>query len=283
MKIRKAQLLSAVILFSAQMGAFGQEDLDDNEDLVKPAPSKHRHDVYLNMREDLSPVVVEFSDKSEKLEALQTDLATLTRVIREALDPGAPPDLQNRANGRVAIRGPAGNSVRGMYVDGFGALVFVKVNFPLLGPGVAQSQPEPSADTEWNRAKQDLVAKQRTLWATESVAGQPYDAARVETLKGEILSAFKQAANLPNINPAEFVSVVVYGPPPANSTRTGKPEIGGTVLAIRTTKSDIDALVAGKLDPEQFKAKAAFTAYRGSGYGLTSVNSWLKSSGFQLR
>jgi hypothetical protein len=50
----------------------------------------------------------------------------------------------------------------------------------------------------------------------------------------------------------------------------------GTVLTIRATKADVDAFAKGKLDFEAFRKKAEVHAYPGAGYGLTSLNSWVK-------
>ena len=50
----------------------------------------------------------------------------------------------------------------------------------------------------------------------------------------------------------------------------------GTVLTLRVKKSDADAFASGKLDFNAFQQKAEIHAYPGSGYGLTSLNSWAK-------
>src|SRR6185295_9421074 len=52
----------------------------------------------------------------------------------------------------------------------------------------------------------------------------------------------------------------------------------GTVLTIRAKKADIDAAAKGSLDDDAFAKKVAVTTYSGNGYGLTSVNSWIRRS-----
>jgi len=50
----------------------------------------------------------------------------------------------------------------------------------------------------------------------------------------------------------------------------------GTVLTLRLKKSDIDA--AGKDGGDALAKKAIVNTYAGNGHGLSSVNSWIKSS-----
>ena len=50
----------------------------------------------------------------------------------------------------------------------------------------------------------------------------------------------------------------------------------GTVLTLRAKKSDVDAFATGKLDFDAFQRKVEQNSYAGSGYGITSINSWSK-------
>ncbi len=51
----------------------------------------------------------------------------------------------------------------------------------------------------------------------------------------------------------------------------------GTVLTIRASVADINALAQEKLPFEEFQKKVTTASYAGSGYGVTSVNSWISS------
>jgi len=111
----------------------------------------------------------------------------------------------------------------------------------------------------------------------------PDDAAQVETLKTQVFTALKDATNIRSIKPGDFIAVTAFGPPSAVGGKPGASEMRGTVLNIRVKKSDIDAYAANKLDLDQFKEKAVIAAYSGTGYGLTSINSWAKSGGLLVR
>ena len=144
-------------------------------------------------REDIPPLVIQFSARNDTNDSLHEDLTILTVRIRKALEGSADEDVLTRP-GTVFSRGAFSGSVRSMYLEGFGAVVFIKVGFPLLGPqGPEQATPEAAAETEWNRAKQELLSEKRRALATEFVmTGQPYDPAQVETLKKEIVQALKR-------------------------------------------------------------------------------------------
>src|SRR5436190_18524287 len=70
-------------------------------------------------REDIAPLVVQFSGKNDGLDPLQEDLTILTVRIRKAIEGGG----DEEASGR-SVRGTSGSSVRSMYLEGFGTLVF---------------------------------------------------------------------------------------------------------------------------------------------------------------
>ena len=222
---------------------------------------------------EVPPVVVQFSNHGDAGEALRTDLEVVTALVRKAIEPGgdeetlASPDTLKR-------RSANGISARAIYVEGFGAIVFVKVNFPVLnGNGSGEAGPEPAAEAQFNRA-------------TQASPGPPYDAGQVENLKIQILGSLKEAKGFQSLSAGDFLSVVVFGPAAGTVRGTGVDagQRRGTVLAMRVKKSDIDAFAAGTLDAAKFKEKAAIATYYGSGYDVTSVNSWTKNGSlFQVQ
>src|SRR5439155_15306987 len=57
----------------------------------------------------------------------------------------------------------------------------------------------------------------------------------------------------------------------------------GTVLTLRVKKADVEAFATGKLDLEAFEKKVEQHSYPGSGYGITSINSWSRSGTATVR
>ena len=270
----------------AQTGVVTIESADGATLTLGPGAKRATSSRYvIGAREDIQPVVVQFSDKNDGFDALQEDLSILTARIRKALEtvPDDDAEALTRADASVR-RATSGSSVRSMYLEGFGALVFVKTSFPLMDVPTPEPAPADSdADSEWTRAKQELLAEKRKSLALDMVAGQPFDAAQVESLKGQILGALKDAANIHSLKPGDSIAVTVFGPPVAGAGRMPTAEMKGTVLTIRVKKSDIDDFAANKLDATKFKEKATIAAYLGNGYSVTSVNSWAKSGSLQVR
>ena len=263
------------------------------------------------------PVVIQFgSKKPEAIANMEDHLAIMTHIIDGALE-RLGDDVPDEKMGVKLYYTSGGKSVRALYLENFGPLFMVKVNFPVHAPAVAEAKPaEEPDDSEWNRARRSVLGfPEDTRWAGSS-GGVPYEAERVEALKKQLVAALKNASNMKEVKPEEYVTVTVFGSPAAvngevprerrsgssNSTSSssssrdgGQPRLAavvernkvtqlenarvsshGTVLTLRLKKSDIDA--AGKDGAEALAKKAIVNTYAGNGHGLSSVNSWIKSS-----
>jgi hypothetical protein len=174
-------------------------------------------------------------------------------------------------------------------------------------------QPTEDSEWERTRKELLGIDEPRGAAGLMSGAAVEFDPALVEALKKEILEALKNASNIRGLKSEEFVCVTVFGGPqallakqssasalspkkattPARTvTRDEKAKPGvpgragyavtyssgpasqGTVLTVRVKKSDVDAFANGKLDFKAFEKRTTFNTYLGSGYDVTSVNSW---------
>jgi hypothetical protein len=338
-----------------------------------------------NARDAVPPVVVQFSPAAENtVDAMEEDLAVMTRIIAKALQGELGEEPATTKMGiRMLVTGD-GRSVRAMYLEGFGALFMIKVNFPLLPPPkVEAKRSESTANSEWEKAKlelQGIVSPNED--GSDSVSGGPgsdYNEDQVATLKKTLLMSLKNASNIRHLKSDDTVVVSVFGSPnggpgvpaglggferagrfgggagggfgggggggyaiagspglspptvkkgrrsstppatppvlgdlpdaesdqpapekPAglvtsyqdgrvvvaeaktgrivSTTRVGMPKDSarrGTVLALRVKKSDVDAFAKGNLSYEEFQQRVAMNAYKGSGHGITSLNSWI--------
>jgi hypothetical protein len=263
------------------------------------------------------PVVIQFGSKGpEAIATMEDDLAVMTHIIDGALDRMGD-DVPDEKMGIKLYYTSGGKSVRALYLENFGPLFMVKVNFPVHAPTVTEAKvPDEPDDSEWNRARRDLFGfPEDTRW-TGSSGGVPYEAERVEALKKQLVAALTNASNMKGVRPEEHVTVTVFGSPAAtngeatrerrssssgsssstSSSSRGQParvavvvernkvtqlenaraSSHGTVLTLRLKKADIDA--AGKDGAEALVKKAIVNTYAGNGHGLSSVNSWIKSS-----
>lgn len=268
------------------------------------------------------PVVIQFGSKNpDAIASMEEDLAVMTHIIDGALDRMGD-DVPDEKMGIKLYYASGGKSVRALYLENFGPLFMVKVNFPVHAPASTEAKaPEQPDDSEWNRARQSIFGQNDTRW-TGAGSGVPYEAERVEALKKQLVAALKNASNMKGVKADEHVTVTVFGAPAAiggeartrkTSTQTSVSRFGagqadrdraladrervladreraasgiqienartslqGTVLTLRIKKSEIDA--AGKDDADALAKKAQVSTYAGNGHGLSSVNSWIKSS-----
>jgi hypothetical protein len=253
------------------------------------------------------PVVIQFGGKSaDAVAAMEEDLAVMTHIIDRALDRMGD-DVPDEKMGIKLYYTSGGKSVRGLYLENFGPLFMVKVNFPVHAPTATEAKaPLQPDDSEWNEARRSVLGQPDEARWTGASAGVPYEAERVEALKKQLVAALKNASNMKGVKPEEHVTVTVFGSPAAvngeagrrsrtssnrgsgqtSSTRlaavvekpveAARTSLQGTVLTLRIKKLDIDA--AGKDDGDALAKKAVVNTYAGNGHGLSSVNSWIKSS-----
>jgi hypothetical protein len=265
------------------------------------------------------PVVIQFgSKKPEAIANMEDHLAIMTHIIDGALERMGD-DVPDEKMGIKLYYASGGKSVRALYLENFGPLFMVKVNFPVHAPAVAEAKPaEEPDDSEWNRARRSVLGFPEDARWVGSSGGVPYEAERVDVLKKQLVAALKNASNMKEVKPDEYVTVTVFGSPAAvngelprerrssssnsngstssssSSRDGGQPRLAtvvernkvtqlenarasshGTVLTLRLKKSDIDA--AGK-DADALAKKAIVNTYAGNGHGLSSVNTWIKSS-----
>jgi hypothetical protein len=247
----------------------------------------------------------------------------MTHIIEQALQRAGDEDSPTVKMG-IPLLVTASRSVRPLYLEGFGALFMIKVNFPVLPPATSDTEKAERTDSEWDKARQELYGRQEPwILGAAGESGADYDPAQVEELKKELLQALKNGTNIRHLKPEEYVSVTVFGTPNAGpkptkaSKRKAKnepaaapspgaplkldPDTGlpipkdvdriireqispsrtsrpGTVLAMRVKKSDIDSFSSGKLSLEDFQKRVVMNSYLGSGYGITSLNSWIRAA-----
>jgi hypothetical protein len=243
-------------------------------------------------------LVIRTSDADAKAQVnLEEDLAVMSRILDKTVAQKLDDDGGNRFMGINVLFAPGSGSIRNLYLEGYGALFLLNVNFPLLPP---PEKPQPTkekseTDSTWEEAKQELYG-QSDAWAQVGKAfkfsvsagpQQEYDKDKVEDLKEGLLEALKNATNIRNLKADESITVCVFG---VSSASPGKartwvkrapnapdaeldevlvtehddgPPARGTIMAIRVKKSDADAFAKGKLNLEDFRKKASITTYAG--------------------
>jgi hypothetical protein len=120
--------------------------------------------------------------------------------------------------------GSSRGQIQSMYLQGFGAMFLLKVDFPLSPPLDVQDEEKEIKKTEqgdpvWRQMQQELyepekVNRERRKDRQES----KYDAEKVENLKTILIKTLKHAANIRCLAPDESVILTIVG----KSESTGK-------------------------------------------------------------
>jgi hypothetical protein len=273
------------------------------QDRALVAVTRSLDSMKLSARDGVPPIVIRFSGVDSKAaQEMEEDLAVMGYLVDQAIDE------PQSALGIDLVFTSGGRSVRGMYIEGVGALYMIKVNFPVLGSEATEEKPEQKpADSEWEKAKQALRGQGYSYEPEvySSRTSVQFDPKQVEALKKVLLTTMKNGANFRHLKPDDYLSFAVFGHPSpvrpkvstqprnaANDFSTSKSSRStygvtwsssssptpGTVLTLKARKSDIDAFAKGSTDLDAFSKKVITASYAGNGYGITSVNSWLRDT-----
>ncbi|MHC5059843.1 MAG: hypothetical protein ACYTFK_01995 [Planctomycetota bacterium] len=163
-------------------------------------------------RADQSVLVVPAGDMDpQRLAQTTEDMNIMSRIFENDL---AEADmLKGRRTwfGILQTQGPPQN----IYLEGYGALFLMEVDFPLLPlPQADEKETEDKeVDQVWQDAKREVYQPTDGLYfKIESDEEQePYDATKVEELKARLIKNFKHAANIRNLKSTEWIVVAVTG------------------------------------------------------------------------
>ena len=247
-------------------------------------------------------LVIRTSDTDPKAQAnLEEDLAVMSRIFDKALDQNLNDEHRQRAMGIDVFFAPGSSPLRSIYLEGYGALFLVSVNFPLLPPPDKPASTKEKSDTDstWEEAKRELYGRSDAWgqfgkafkFSTASGPEQEYDEKKVEDIKEGLLEALKNATNIRNLKSDETLTVCVVGGASAGSrkARTARAMVKqapdapdeaflvsdpgdgvparGTIMTLRVKKSDADAFAKGRLNMDDFRKKVAVATYAGDSSG----------------
>jgi hypothetical protein len=232
-------------------------------------------------------LVVRSADTDSAAQAnLEEDLTVMLRVFDKAIDGLRGSKSPRPVMGINLYFSPNFMPNRSLYLDGYGALFMMKVDFPLLAPPtVKEDQKEkPPTDSTWDQARRELYGSPENSSFVRDA--DQYDADKVAKLKNALLEAFKSAVNVRNLKPDDLITVCVFGGAgqrvvEQTASDAAKLDKGGTttisienapgrgsILTMRAKKSDVDAYAKGKLTLEEFRKKTVQTIYQGGGSGM---------------
>jgi hypothetical protein len=225
--------------------------------------------------------------KTQDLVTITEDMTVMSRIFEKNLKQA---HIETARGGLFLSRSDAlsllfegrGGAIQSMYLQGYGALFLMKVEFPLSPPPQVEEKPETKkeegGDAVWEHMREELYEPQEAARRESGPPPEKYDAEKVENLKTTLVKSLKHATNIRGLKPDESVILTVTGSGgsggntrmittrgviAANRRRAvvRQPVSVGTespshiMLVIRAKKSDIDSFAKGDLDYDQFRQR----------------------------
>jgi len=110
------------------------------------------------------------------------------------------------------------------YIQGYGVLFAMEVNFAFSPPPAKQEeqteQPDEQGDSTWQRAKKEVFSPQGSAGAGMSGTPEEYNRQMVEELQRDLITTLQHASNIRALQPDEWVILTVIG---------GRPQFGRPV------------------------------------------------------
>lgn len=193
-----------------------QTDVENQMRQVQQQLTKIKDHVFISRRKADKSLVVRSSAMEPRVQGeLEEDMTIMTHILDKAVAERSSNDgFGHVAMGINVAFAPGESPTRSIYVDGYGALFFLNVNFPLLPPPVEKNVEKETApkDSTWEEAKEEVYGQPGgKSWSSGPQV--EYDAAKVAALTNAILDALKNAANIRNVRLDESITVCVIGAP----------------------------------------------------------------------
>jgi hypothetical protein len=146
--------------------------------------------------------------------SLEEDLMVMSHVLEKALNSAIGSQKQPSSYLGVDVAfGPGSSSIRGFYLEGYGAVFTVKVGFPLLAPPRNETEKQkPVSESAWDEARQEVYGG-RMEPKSVYVRTEDYDEKKVSNLKDALLETLSNASHIRGLKAEDFVTVCVLGGP----------------------------------------------------------------------
>ena len=238
--------------------------------------------------------------KTEDLLTINEDMSVMSRIFEKNIEQAQLTMVRgsifvSRQNTLSTFLGGGRGEIQSIYLQDYGALFLMKVDFPLTPPPDMQDDEKETIKAEkgdpvWQQMRREIyepdkVDRRRRTDRPE----EKYDPEKVENLKTTLIKALKHATNIRSLKPDESVVLTVTGIGGSTSakiitTRTGENQvlvqerdadgktitrlIQGTgkelndiglsspaILVIRAKRSEIDDFAKGDLDFDKFRER----------------------------
>ena len=161
-------------------------------------------------------VIIQFSPPDPRsVDTLQEDLNVMSLLLQKKIEHAFGENSPTYRMGIPLLLRSGQRSLDSLYLDGFGVLFTVNVNFPLVAPPAStmKENEDATGSDDWNQARRELYGTRGTRESANPFGSGtvPFDADQVGALKKALLEALKNSANIRNLKSDESVVVTVFG------------------------------------------------------------------------
>lgn len=157
-------------------------------------------------------VIPEGQMAGEQLGEIIEDMNIMSRIFEKDLKKV---DKLSASRFYFAVGHQSAGAPRNIYLEGYGALFLMEVDFPLLPLAQAEEKEteEEDVDRVWQQAKREVYQSpnDRHFKIESEDEHEEYDAAKVEGLKTRLVRNLKHASNIRNLKSSEWIIVAVTG------------------------------------------------------------------------
>jgi len=150
--------------------------------------------------------------KPEDLDALTQDLLVMSHILDERFK--EPRTIKGVFTDFGDFFGRDSRATEAIYLQGYGTLFLMEVNFAFSTPPKSQKQDDEETDEDvdptWQRAKQKLFSS-KGFGGSDLEPEEQYSEDKIEQIKTEFIRTLKHAANIRNLHPDEWVILTVIG------------------------------------------------------------------------
>ncbi len=221
-------------------------------------------------------VIPSDSATEDAIRQSRDDLAVMATILGRA----ANPDRGRRSDLLVELkdwRVGGGRDLEAIQIEGYGAIFFLGVEYPLVAPSAPEEKPaeaKSSRDTTWEKTRRELLgpggepADDDPDMEPDAPPARAFDPNRVAQLEQRLKEALRHAANLRGLGAEDWIVLQVTGPGPdsrpGKSSASGSPVDrygrlgfvrrggGSTQLVLRIRKSAADKFSGGGTSLAEF-------------------------------
>jgi len=158
-------------------------------------------------------VIPDSEVKPEELDAITQDLLVMSHILDEKFK--EPRTIKGVFTDFGDFFGRDNRATEAIYMQGYGVVFLMEVNFAFSPPLKPQEQEDEEAaeqiDPTWQRARQQIFSPRAPRPRMSGFSGQGPSLVEFDQLKKELIETLKHAANIRNLTPDEWVIVTVIG------------------------------------------------------------------------